>query len=71
MKRLPTEKHYIVYPETIQGPKELNIDMRRKTRAGGSSHGETAIGGKPSLNANKLNSNTNPKIATSKAKTEV
>ena len=37
--RLPESKHYIVYTEEIQGGgKDLDIDMRRKTRVGRSSH---------------------------------
>ena len=34
-KRLPASQRYIVYRETTQGRKDLHIDMRRKTRAGG------------------------------------
>ena len=37
-KRLPAPKHYIGYPETIQDQMDLNVDMRRKTRARGEVH---------------------------------
>ena len=67
-KLLPASKHYIVYPETIQGRKDLDAGMRRKTRAGRSSHWRIALGGKPSLNSNKLHSGFNSKIATSTSK---
>ena len=70
-QRLPAEKHYIVYPETIQGHKDWDIDMRRNTRAGRSSHWQIAIGDQPSLNSNKLNSEINSKITISTAKTAV
>ena len=69
-RKLPASEHYIVYPETIQGQEDLNTDMRRKTRAGGSSHWPIAIGGKTSLNSNKLHSETNSKRTISTAKTE-
>ena len=46
-KRLHAPKRYIVYHETIQGRKDLDADMRRKTRVGRSSHWETSIGGNP------------------------
>ena len=70
-KRLPSPKHYIVYPVTIQGQKDLNADMRRKTRVGRSSHWQIAIVGKPSLNANNMHIDTNSKIATSTSQTKV
>ena len=69
-KRLPAPKHYIVYHVAIQGQKDLDADMRRKTRAVGNSHWETVIGGRLSLNSNKLHSDINSKIATSTSKTE-
>ena len=67
-KRLHAPNRYIVYHETIQGQKDLGENMRRKTRAGGSSHWKTALGGKTSLNSNKLNIQSNSKIATSTSK---
>ena len=51
---MPESKHYIVYPETIQGVcvlGDLNIDMRQKTRAGRSSRRQMALGCKPFLNS--------------------
>ena len=53
-KRLNAAKHYIAYRETIQGPKDLDIDMRRKTRAGRSSHWQIAMCDKPSLNSKQM-----------------
>ena len=60
-KRLPASKHYIAYIETLQGRKDLDIDMRRKTRAGRSSHWEIAIGGNPPLNSKLLHKLINSK----------
>ena len=37
-KRLPAAKHYIAYPETTQGHKDLNQNASMKTRVGGNSH---------------------------------
>ena len=65
MKRLPAAKRYIVCPEAIQGRKDLNADMRRKTRAGRSSHRKIVIGFKPSLNSNKLHNEINSEITIS------
>ena len=31
-KKLPAAKHYIVYPDTTQGQRALNEEIRRKTR---------------------------------------
>ena len=31
-KKLPASKHYIVYPETTQGQRMLNREIRRKAR---------------------------------------
>ena len=67
-KRLPVAKHYTVYPETTQGQKDCDKDMRRKTRAGRSSHWHTLLGGKPPLNSNKLHIEINPKRTISKEK---
>ena len=33
-RKIPQSKHYIVYTETVHGQKDLNTDVRRKTRAG-------------------------------------
>ena len=33
-RKIPEAKQYVVYPETVQGTKDLNTDMRRKTRVG-------------------------------------
>ena len=33
-KQIPEANRYIVYPGTIQGGKDLDADVRRKTRAG-------------------------------------
>ena len=52
---MPAAKRYIVYPETIQGAKDLNIDMRRKTRAGRSSHSQIVLGGGVSLPLIRIN----------------
>ena len=70
-KRLPASKRYIVYPETIQDQKDLDIDMRRKTRMVGSSHWEIAIGGKPSHNSDKMRKIINLKRTSPTTKTEV
>ena len=56
MRRMPEAKRYIVCHETIHGRKYLDIDMRRKTRAGRSSHWQMVLGCKPFLNSNKLHS---------------
>ena len=32
MKKLPAAKHYIVYPETVQGKRILNQEIRKNTR---------------------------------------
>ena len=32
-RKIHSDGHYIVYPETIQGQNDLNADMRRRTRA--------------------------------------
>ena len=69
-RKLTASGHYIVYPETIQGRKDLNIDMRRKTRAGRCAHWQIAIGGKTSINSNKLHSKINAKRTISTEKTE-
>ena len=37
-KRLHAATHYIVYPQTTQGKKDLDNNMRQKTRVGRSSH---------------------------------
>ena len=37
-KRLPAAKHYIVYPETTKGERDLDNNMGKKTRAGRGSH---------------------------------
>ena len=31
-RKLPAAKHYIVYPETVQGERILNQEIRKKTR---------------------------------------
>ena len=50
-KLLPAAKHYIVYPETTQGKKDLGNNMRQETRVGRCSHWQMERGGKPSLNS--------------------
>ena len=49
----------------------MNIDIRRKTRVGRSSHCQIEIGGKRSLNSNKPHNKINSKITISTAETEV
>ena len=66
---MPASKHYIVYRETIHGEKDLDIDMRRKTRAGRSSHWEMVLGCKNPLNSDKLNNEGNSITALKSAKT--
>ena len=34
-RKIHASKHYVAYPETIQGKKDLDTDMRRRTRVGG------------------------------------
>ena len=70
-KRLPASKHYNVYRESFQGRKDFDIDMRRTTRAGSSSHWEIAIGGKPSHNSDKMRKIINLKRTSPTTKTEV
>ena len=69
-KRLPASELYIVCLGAIQGRKDSNVDMRRQTRVGRSPHWQIAMGGKASLNSNKLHRHINSKIATAKSKTE-
>ena len=59
MQKTPAPQRYIVYHETIHGDEDLEIDMRRKSRAGQSSHCEMALGDKTALNSNKLHSKDN------------
>ena len=66
-KRLPAAKHYIVYPETTQGNKDLDNNMRRKTRVERCSHWQVERAGKTSLNSAKLHGD-NSKRKTSKTK---
>ena len=61
-KSSPAAKRYIVNHETIHGRKDLDKDMRRKTRVGRSSHWLIALGGNPPLNANKLRMVYNSKL---------
>ena len=67
-QRLPAPKRYIVYRETSQGRADSGVDIRRKARAGGSSHWEIAICGKPSLNSYKMHGpNSKRTIPTARA----
>ena len=50
-KRVPDAKHYIVYPDTLQGRKDLDINMRREARVGRSSDWQMVLGRKPPLNS--------------------
>ena len=67
-KKAPAAKRYIVYHATIQGPKDLHIDMRRKTRAGRSPHWHMVLGCRPSLNSNKFHGGGNSETAFKTAK---
>ena len=53
-KKMPSPKHYTVSHAEIQGGEDLDVDMRRRTRAGRGSHWEMALGDKRPLNSNKL-----------------
>ena len=68
-KRLRAAKHYIVYPETTQGKKDLDNNMRQRTRAGIGSHRQMGRAGNPSLNSIKLHEIDNSKKKTTKTKT--
>ena len=58
-KRLPAEKHYIVYPATTQGQKDLDSNTRQKSRVGRSSHCQIFKAQRPSLNSTKLHEKDN------------
>ena len=53
-KRLPAAKHYIVYPETSQGEKNLGNSMRQKKRVGEIAQWEKEKARKSPLNSSKL-----------------
>ena len=67
----PSPKHYILDHETIQDQKDLDADMRRKTRAGLSSHWKMASGWHPSLNSNLAHGEGNSKTAFGPTETNV
>ena len=57
--------------QQFMGGKDFDIDMRRKTRAGRSSHWEMMLGCNPSLNSNKLHIEDNSITAFETAKTSL
>ena len=67
---MQASKHYIVHHEAIQGGKDPNVDKRRKTRMGRSSHLQIALGCKTALNSNKLHIVDNSKTVFETGKTK-